>query len=144
MKESPLFNKTWNKNINSLAIVYPNLYYGGVYCLAPLIFYNIVNQQKNWLCDRYFLDKKLNLNNYDLIGFTFQYELDIYNIKKITKEYNLKNKITFAGGPCININPKLLTNFVDFVVIGEIEELLLKILKIYEKTKNKNLFLQKM
>src|SRR3989344_2386273 len=142
MKESPLFNKTWNKNINSLAIVYPNLYYGGVYCLAPLIFYNIVNQQKNWLCDRYFLDKKLNLNNYDLIGFTFQYELDIYNIKKITKEYNLKNKITFAGGPCININPKLLTKLVDFVVIGEIEELLVQILKIYEKTKNKGLFLK--
>lgn len=133
--EFPLIPKSYQKNQKSLAIVYPNLYYGGVYCLAPLIFYNLVNKEKEWRCDRKFLDKDKDLKNYDLIGFTFQYELDIKNIKQLIKKHNLKNKITFAGGPVPNINPNILKNIVDFQILGEIEEILPKILKLYNKDK---------
>lgn len=71
--------------MQSLAIVFPNLYYGGVYSLAPLIFYNIVNQLPNWSCERKFLDTCDGLKKSDLVGFTFQYELDYFNFFTILK-----------------------------------------------------------
>lgn len=146
MEEFPLIKKSWNKNINTLDIVYPNLYYGGVYCLAPLIIYNIVNSQKNWICTRHFLDKN-NLSS-NLIGFTFQYEPDYYNFFKILKQNNIpktkdRKQIIFAGGPCINQNPDTLSNYIDFFLLGESEESLIKILKIYEEEKDKSKFLKK-
>jgi len=143
--ESPLIQKSWNKNLNQLDIVYPNLYYGGVYCLAPLIIYNIVNNQKNWLCKRHFLDKN-NLTS-NLIGFTFQYEPDYYNFFKILKQNDIpkhknRKQIIFAGGPCINQNPGTLAEHIDFFLLGEAEISLIKVLKIYEKIKDKEKFLK--
>ncbi len=141
--EFPTINKSWKKDTNSLAIVYPNLYYGGVYCLAPLIFYNIVNQKPNWICKRSFLDKEENLKNFNMVGFTVQYELDIKNIIKIIKKHEIENKILFAGGPCVNLNLKPLEEFIDFFVLGEVEELLEIILKTYEENKEKEKFLKR-
>ena len=129
--EYPIINKKWTKDTNSLAIVYPNLYYGGVYCLAPNIIYNIVNSLPNWICERQFLDKHKDLSKFDLVGFTFQYELDLHNIEKLIEQY--KPKFTFAGGPVINSNYKILANKVDFLVIGEVESILPEILKHYNK-----------
>lgn len=137
MTESPIYQKSWKKGIKTLAIVYPNLYYGGVYCLGPLIIYNIVNQKEGWLCERQFLDKN-NLKNFDFIGFTFQYELDYYNFFKILKENNIplkkpRKQIIFAGGPCINTNYKPLSAYIDFFIMGECEEVLPKVLDNYGK-----------
>ena len=115
----PEIKKAWKKGTKTLAIVYPNLYYGGVYCLAPLIIYNLVNNIPSWICERQFLDKHEDLSKFDLVGFTFQYELDSYNIQNLIKKY--KPKITFAGGPCINQNPESLKN-IDFFILVEAEE----------------------
>lgn len=144
--DSPIIKKSWNKNINKLAIVYPNLKYGGSYSLAPLIIYNLVNSQKNWLCERFFLDEN-NLKDYNLIGFTFQYELDYYNFFKILKQNNIsssknRSQIIFAGGPCINQNPNTLSKYLDFMCLGEIENIMPLILEKYEKTKEKKQFLK--
>ncbi|MFH0936300.1 MAG: radical SAM protein [Candidatus Woesearchaeota archaeon] len=144
--DSPLINKSWNKNINKLAIVYPNLKYGGSYSLAPLIIYNLVNSYKNWICERFFLDES-NLKDQNLIGFTFQYEPDYYNFFKILKQNNIslnkeRSQIIFAGGPCINQNPSTLSKYLDFMCLGEIENIIPLILKEYEKDNNKEQFLK--
>jgi len=135
--EAPLIKKAWKKDTKTLAIVYPNLYYGGVYCLAPLIIYNQVNNISNWICERQFLDKHEDLSKFNLVGFTFQYELDLYNIQDLIKKY--KPKITFAGGPCVNQNPESLKG-IDFFILGEAEEILQKVLEKY--TENKEEFLK--
>ncbi len=129
--ESPLINKKFKKNTKFLAIVYPNLYYGGVYCLAVNIIYNIANSVKDWICKRQFLDKHEDLSKFNLVGFTFQYEPDLKNILKLIKKY--KPKYTFAGGPVINSNPNLIKDKVDFLIQGEVEHILPKILENYNK-----------
>ncbi len=129
--EFPVISKKWTKNAKTLAIVYPNLYYGGVYCLAPYIIYNITNSLENWICELNYMDKHEDLSKYNLVGFTFQYELDYYNILNLIKKY--RPKITFAGGPVVNSNPDLLRDKVDFLVLGEIEKILPEILKEYGK-----------
>jgi len=115
--EFPVIQKSWKKGIHKVGIVYPNLYYGGVYCLGPLILYNIINKLDNFICDRVFLDKG-DVSKYDLVGFSLQYAPDYYNFLKMRKKCK---GIVFAGGPCVNMNHKTLSKYVDFFVLGEAE-----------------------
>jgi len=143
--ESPLIQKSWKKGMQSLDIVYPNLHSGGIYCMAPLIVYNIVNNLENWQCNRIFLDKGKITSR--LIGFTLQYEPDYYNVLKMMKANNIKltkdrDEIVFAGGPCVNANHKTMEDYFDFLFLGEAEETLVLVLKEYEKEKDKKRFLE--
>jgi len=133
-------------SIKNIDIAYPNLKQGGVYCLAPLIFYNIANNTKNWNCNLVYLDEG-NLRS-RLIGFTLQYELDYYNVFDMLNKNRIplsrsRKQIVFAGGPVINNNPHTMEDFFDFLVLGEGEEIFPKILKIYESSKSKDDFLRK-
>ena len=126
IKEFPTIEKKYTKGINRLAIVFPNLYYGGVYSLGSLIVYNLVNTIPGWSCQRRFLDQD-NLEGFDLVGFSAQYELDYQNILKIIKKQ--KPKISFAGGPCVTTNHKPLEGHVDFFILGNVEPVLPKVLE---------------
>lgn len=133
--------KQWKKGINQLDIVYPNKKFGGAYNLGILIIYNLVNNIPNWMCNRVFLDEgKISAN---LIGFTFQYEPDYFNIKGmlaksgIAIEKEKRKQILFAGGPCVNANPTALSKYMDFLVMGDAEEILPKILDCYTEDKPK-------
>jgi len=143
--ESPLIGKSWKKGMHSLDIVYPNLYHGGVYCLAPLIVYNLVNSEKNWICNRVFLDKgKITAK---LVGFTLQYELDCRNVLWMLKDNGIpcekdREQIVFAGGPFVNTNLEAMSSYFDFLVIGECEEVLAEVMSIYEVSKDKEDFLK--
>ncbi|MDD4878368.1 MAG: radical SAM protein [Candidatus Nanoarchaeia archaeon] len=139
--EFPLMQKQWKKGINQLDIVYPNKKFGGAYNLGILIIYNLVNNIPNWMCNRVFLDEgKISAN---LIGFTFQYEPDYFNIKGmlaksgIAIEKEKRKQILFAGGPCVNANPTALSKYMDFLVMGDAEEILPKILDCYTEDKPK-------
>lgn len=128
--EFPLIKKKWRKGMKKACIVFPNEYYGGIYSLGVLIIYNLINSMDDWVCERRFLHNADDLDKFDLVGFSLQYELDYYNIVKIIKKNKIKGN-TFAGGPCININPNLLKNVVDFVVSGDVEGVLKEILDLY-------------
>lgn len=137
--EFPLIQKQWKKGINQLDIVYPNKKFGGAYNLGVLIIYNLVNNIPNWMCNRVFLDEgKISAN---LIGFTFQYEPDYFNMPKmlaksgIPVEKEKRKQILFAGGPCVNANPAALSKYMDFLVMGDAEEILPKILDCYTEDK---------
>jgi radical SAM superfamily enzyme YgiQ (UPF0313 family) len=124
--EEPVFK--FKKGKYSLDIVYPNKYYGGLYNLGILIVYNLVNQREDWNCNRVFLDEgKINS---DLVGFSFQYELDLNNILEMKKECK---GFTFAGGPVINMNPEKFRKHFDFLILGEVEGVLDRVLDEYEK-----------
>lgn len=145
--EFPLIEKKWKKGMFTMDFVYPNMYYGGIYCLAVHIFYNLVMNKENWILNRIFLDKNKITSNF--IGFTLQYEPDYYNVFKILKENNIplekenRKQIIFAGGPCINSNPKTMEKYFDFFLIGSAEIILEKILDVYEEDQNKKSFLKK-
>jgi radical SAM superfamily enzyme YgiQ (UPF0313 family) len=97
----------------TLDIVFPNKMHGGVYSLGPLIVYNLVNNRKNWYCERVFIDNgKITA---PLVGFTLQWELDLEK--------------------AVSMNPKLVGEHFDFVLLGDVEETLPKVLDEYEKGK---------
>ena len=108
-------------------IVFSNKQYGGVYALGPLIVYNTVNNRKDWYCERVFLDKgKVTA---PLVGFTLQYEPDLEKALAMKP----KEGITFAGGPVVHTYTEEVAKHFDFVILGDVEAVLDKILDLYEE-----------
>lgn len=117
----------YKKTKYNLDIVFPNKMYGGVYSLGPLIIYNLVNQRKDWYCERVFLDYgKITAS---LVGFSLQYELDLPKALAMKPQLG----ITFAGGPVVELHTKEVAHYFDFLILGDIEAVLPQVLAVYEK-----------
>ena len=140
--------KSWSRNKFILALVYPNKEYCGVYSLGLRIIKNLVDSNSKWFTTLNYTDKN-NLKSETFIGFTFQYEPDYLNFFNMLKENNIplekknRSQIVFAGGPCINQNPFTLSKYLDFMVLGDSEAVMPKLLEIYEDSDNQQQFLNK-
>lgn len=147
------------------AFSYPDLYEVGMSHLGLHILYNLINNVENYACERVFspwvdmeremrledlplftLENKEEVKNFDFLGFTLQYEmsytnilnlLDLSNIPLLSKDRNDDYPFIIGGGPCA-YNPEPVADFFDFFVIGEGEEIVLEVLKIYEAHKSLN------
>ncbi len=147
------------------AFSYPDLYEVGMSHLGMHILYNLINNVENYVCERVFspwidmetemrkeelplftLENKEEVKNFDFLGFTLQYEmsytnilnlLDLSQIPLLSKDRNDEHPFIIGGGPCA-YNPEPIADFFDFFVIGEGEEIVLQLLKIYESHKEGN------
>ena len=160
-------------NLVFMALVFPDIYEVGMSNLGIQILYDIVNKTKDYTAEGIFapwidFEKKLRENSikifslenrifldcFDLVGFTVQHELLYSNILNILDlgGINIKSKdrkgrfpLICAGGPAV-VNPQPLSKFMDFMVIGDGEEVIISILervKAYkDKRKNKEWFLK--
>ena len=145
------------------AFSYPDIYEVGMSHLGMHILYNLINNVDNYACERVFspwvdmeremrkeelplytLENKEEVKNFDFLGFTLQYEmsytnilnlLDLSHIPLLAKDRNDNHPFIIGGGPCA-YNPEPIADFFDFFVIGEGEEILLKVLKTYEAHKD--------
>ena len=97
------------------------------------------------------LDLKMPLKDFDMVGFTLQYEmsyttilymLDLGGIPLRREERGENYPIIQAGGPCA-VNPEPLADFIDIFVIGDGEESMQELAKLKLQTKTKAEFLQK-
>lgn len=144
------------------AFAFPDTYEVGMSHLGMKILYGLLNEDKDIWCERVFapwvdmeeqlrlhdlplygLESMMPLNEYDFVGFTLQYEMSFSNILnmlelgKITLRSNQRKEAepyVIAGGPCA-YNPEPLSDFIDLFVIGEAEEVILKIMDAHRQWK---------
>ncbi len=142
-----------NPNIY-VGIVFPEVYEIGMSNLGIKIIYHMFNQHPSIQCERIFapwpdfgdwlkqhnkplygLETKKPINEFDLLGFSLQSELNytnvlyILNIAKIpyrSTYRNEKHPILIAGGPC-TLNPVPMSPIFDAFVIGDGENVVKKI-----------------
>lgn len=148
------------------AFCFPDTYEVGMSHLGMKILYSLLNSQKNIWCERVFspwvdfeqemraegiplygLESLEPLTEFDIIGFTLQYELSYNTILnmlnlagiplKCTERKGLHNLVV-AGGPCA-CNPEPLADFIDLFMLGEGEEVILELVELYNKAKQQNL-----
>jgi len=152
-------HKEWNAGALKIALSFPDVYEIGMSHLGMRILYGVLNREQGVICERVFApwpdmekrlrDKKENLcslesshalKEYDVIGFSLQYEmnyLDILNMLDLggvplcSKDRSDNDPIVIAGGPCA-FNPEPLADFIDAFVIGEAEEAILEIVKVVQ------------
>lgn len=156
--------KDWSKTSVKLALGYPDLYEVGMSNLGLLILYALINQNSEFLCERFFmpgldlvpklkaakyplfsLESGRSLKDFDLVGFSLQTELNYTNILAIlnlagipcrSSERREKFPLIFAGGSSV-ANPEPVADFFDFFVLGEAEEVILDVLKIVSQNLDK-------
>lgn len=157
------YNKDFNSAEVKIAFAFPDKYEIAISNLGQKILYDIVNSDSRFMADRVYapdsdyrdelykknlplitLESKQNVNKFDLVGFSLQYELayptvlemlKLSNIPVERKDRNDSDPIVMAGGPCC-FNPRPIQNFIDIFMVGDGEELLVEILETYKKYKD--------
>lgn len=132
-----------------LCLAFPDTYPLGMSHHGLQVLYSIMNDDSQWACERAFtpwldFEKQLRehrlplysletftpLGNFDIVGFSLQYEvcytnlltmLDLGGIPLYSKDRTLDHPLVIAGGPGAQ-NPEVLAPFVDVFVIGDGEE----------------------
>ncbi|MEG1142547.1 MAG: TIGR03960 family B12-binding radical SAM protein, partial [Clostridia bacterium] len=140
------------------AMCFPDIYEIGMSNLGTKIIYDLLNKRDDTWCERvyapwidfekvlrdnnkllYGLESSDELNKFDFLGFTLQYELsftnilnmiDMSNIPVFSKDRENDYPFIVCGGPCAS-NPYPLSIFVDIFLLGEGEEILNEIIDKY-------------
>ncbi len=148
----------------SFAFCFPDTYEIGMSHLGMKILYSLINSVNYALCERVFapaadmeallrenglplfsLETRTPLSDFDIIGFTLQYELSYTNILNMldlsgiplrSKERTDVLPLIIAGGPCA-CNPEPLADFFDVFVLGEGEEVTLELLDVVRTHKDR-------
>ena len=146
------------------AFCFPDSYEIGMSHLGMKILYSLVNAREDAWCERVFapwedmeslmrengvklyaLESGDSLSEFDIIGFTMQYELSYTNVLNMLDLGGvpvLKSKRTsltplvIAGGPCV-CNPEPITDFVDIFLPGEGEEVTNELIDLLKEHKEK-------
>jgi radical SAM family uncharacterized protein/radical SAM-linked protein len=148
------FHKDPKKVRLKFALAFPDAYEVGMSHIGLQILYSILNSRDDAACERVFapwidmeailrdkgislvsLESGLPLRNFDIIGFSLQYELSFTNVLNMLElssiplladERDERDPIVIAGGPC-TVNPEPMAAFFDAILIGEGEEAILEI-----------------
>ncbi len=156
-------HKGWEQTAVRMAFAFPDLYEVGMSHLGLQILYGLVNAHPDYLMERVFapapdleaelrrgglplfsLESHHPLRDFDLLGFTLQYELTFTNILNMIDlagiplqscERGDDDPLVIAGGP-VAANPEPLAPFIDAFVIGEGEEALPEVLSAVRQAKD--------
>lgn len=163
-------NKSFPEDSNSakvtFALAFPDKYEIGISNLGQRVLYGLINDHPDFMADRvyapekdfkenliksgkefYSLESKQPLKNFDLIGFSLQYELSYPTVLAMLNMSGINIKsaqrsedepIIVAGGPCA-YNPLPMADFIDAFLIGDGEEVILEVCETIKNAKDKRL-----
>ena len=143
--------KDWNSVRCTFGFCFADTYEIGMSHLGMKILYYLINEREDALCERLFmpdadmadkmretgvplfsLESRAALNEFDIIGFTLQYEMSYTNILEMLdlgrvpirrEDRAEQDTIVVAGGPCA-FNPEPLAPFIDAFMIGDGEDVM--------------------
>src|SRR4029453_6796177 len=156
--EEGTVHKDWRGKI-AFALVYPNTYSVGMSNLGFQTIYRHLNLLPDVVCERVFLpdpadveelrrtrsvplslESQRPLTDFHMIGFSVTYEGDYVNVLRLldlagiplrTGDLRPHDPLVLMGGVCAFSNPEPLAPFMDFVVVGEAEELVGELIAAY-------------
>lgn len=147
-----------------IALCFPDNYEIGMSHLGLKILYSLINEREDCWAERvyapwidfealmrqnniplYGLESLDPLTDFDVVGFSLQYELsytnilnmlDLGGIAPLAAERDNDAPLVIAGGPCA-MNPEPLCDFIDLFQIGEGEEVMLEMIDLLQTHKEK-------
>jgi radical SAM superfamily enzyme YgiQ (UPF0313 family) len=160
-QEEGAVRKDWGGRV-AFALVYPNTYAVGMSNLGFQTIYQHLNALPDVVCERVFLpdpedapeyertrtpplslESKRPLADFDFVGFSITYEGDYIHTLRLLRMAGIpldpaarrpEDPIVCMGGVCAFANPEPIAPFMDFVVVGEGEEIVGEIAAAYRET----------
>src|SRR5215831_18974570 len=158
--EQGAVRKDWGGKV-SIALVYPNTYAVGMSNLGFQTIYWHLNQIPDVVCERLFLpdpedldelrrtgtapfslESQAPLSAFHLVGFSVTYEGDFINVLRLLALAGIplrpdarrpRDPLVMMGGVCAFSNPEPVAPFMDFVAVGEGEELVHDVVGAYRE-----------
>ncbi len=156
--EEGTIRKDWGGKI-AIALVYPNTYTVGMSNLGFQTIYWHLNQMPDVVCERAFLPDPEDLDelrrsgtapfsleslrpltDFHMIGFSVTFEGDYLNVLRLlglagiplrARDRRAQDPLVMMGGVCAFSNPEPVAPFMDFIAVGEGEELAREIVAAY-------------
>jgi radical SAM family uncharacterized protein len=159
------WNSITKKNVDvdvTFAIAFPDTYAIGMSHLGMQIIYSLLNKRNDTACERVFapwpdmeaalrihniplysLETFKPLRNFDIIGFSLQYEmsytnvlnmLDLAKIPLRRQERTEEDPLILAGGP-LAFTPEPMSDFIDIFFVGDGEERLPQFIESFKAIK---------
>ena len=147
--------KDWEQIDYKVVLAFPDIYDLGMSNLGLMILYDIINKHRNLLAERVYspwvdmealmrekglplhsLETKQRIRDFDMLAITLPYEqlftnalnlLDLAGMPIRSEERDASYPLVIAGGHAC-YNPEPMAPFIDLFVIGEGEEVILKII----------------
>lgn len=170
--EQGTFRKEWGGKI-AVALVYPNTYAVGMSNLGFQTIYWHLNQLPDVVCERVFLpdpadveemrrtrtapfslESQRPLADFHMVGFSVTYEgdyinalrlLDLAGIPLRAADRRPHHPLVLMGGVCAFSNPEPMAPFMDFIAVGEGEELVRELIALYrDEYGDRDVFLERL
>ncbi len=154
--------KDWDEVEATMVLAFPDVYDIGMSHLGTKILYSVVNRESDLCLERVFcpwpdmetelrerdvplvsLESHRPLRDFDIVGFSLQYELTFTNILTMldlsriplrNAERSLDDPLVIAGGP-VATQPEPMAPFIDLFLIGDAEERLPRLMRHYAELK---------
>jgi radical SAM family uncharacterized protein len=161
----------WNSTVKDpqkvrvrMALAFPDTYEVGMSHLGIQLLYGLVNSMEGVACERAFtpwvdmeglmraegiplfsLETYTPLRDFDLVGFSLQYEMSYTNILNMLELGGIPvrredreegDPIILAGGPGA-LSPEPLADFIDLFLLGDGEETLPNVINLFKELKQK-------
>ncbi len=161
--EVNMIKKDWDSKSAKMVMAFPDVYEIGMSHIGCKILYGLVNETTNHLMERsfapwpdmetlmreediplYSLESFTPLAQFDVVGFSLQYELSITNVLNMldlgrvplrTSERSEADPIVIAGGP-VAFNPEPFAEFFDAFLLGDGEEVTVEFLDCLETNRH--------
>src|SRR5262249_52778604 len=158
--EQGTVRKDWGGRI-AVALVYPNVYPVGMSNLGFQTIYRHLNALPDVVCERVFLpdaadlaelqrtqtplfslESQRPLADFHMVGFSVTYEGDYINVLRLLHLAGIparpthrrpQDPLVLMGGVCAFSNPEPVAPFMDFIVVGEREELVGELIAAYRE-----------
>lgn len=149
--ELNMITKSWSESQCRMVLAFPDVYEVGMSHMGSKILYGLVNEKTDHLLERsyapwpdmeallrrnkiplYSLESYRSLADFDVVGFSLQYELSITNCINMLDMAGIPihssgrgetDPVVIAGGPVV-FNPEPFAEFFDAFLIGDGEEIL--------------------
>lgn len=151
MNEKFLYNNLKNKTADfNVWMAFPGIYSFSMSSLGYLWMCKAIDMLEDVNLERICTDTKntkLMIQDVNLIGFSFSFDLDFLNIFKILDKYKIPLKssqrndshpLVFGGGPVLSANPEPFTDFFDFIILGDGEEINIEVIQTCKTNKDKS------
>ncbi len=157
-QEDGAIRKEWGGRV-AIALVYPNTYSVGMSNLGFQAIYRHLNAMSDVVCERVFLPDAEDLDecmrtgaspvsiesgrplrDFQMVGFSVTFEGDYINVLRLLSlsgipvrpaERGDHDPLVLMGGVCAFSNPEPIAPFMDFVVVGEGEEIVHELVAAY-------------